>query len=89
LGEGGEKDVIFITNAQVSHGVADEGMDTPAERRNMMRVVIVLVGLLIALSACAPRRVAVNLPEGEVVIDPITHSHPRHCPPGQAKKGRC
>jgi hypothetical protein len=54
-----------------------------------MRIVIVLVGLLIALSACAPSRVAVNLPEGEVVIDPVKHSHPRHCPPGQAKKGRC
>jgi hypothetical protein len=54
-----------------------------------MRMVIVLVGLLIALSACAPGRVTVRVPEGEVVVAPVKHSHPRHCPPGQAKKGRC
>ena len=55
-----------------------------------MRLIIVLIMLLVGLSACAPRRVAVNIPAGEVIVDPVPSTpQPRHCPPGHAKKGWC
>jgi hypothetical protein len=54
-----------------------------------MRIVVVLMGLLIALSACTPGRVTVRVPEGEIAVEPVKQSRPRHCPPGHAKKGWC
>lgn len=36
-----------------------------------MRMTILLIGLAIALSACAPRRVEVSMPVGTLALDPI------------------
>ena len=58
-----------------------------------MRMIILLIGLMIALSACAPRRVEVSVPGSDVIVDTERHHHHseprRFCPPGHRMKGWC
>lgn len=49
-----------------------------------MKKVISLLIAAFMLSSCA-----VYTPAGSVVVDPGGHDGGGHCPPGQAKKGRC
>jgi hypothetical protein len=57
-----------------------------------MKMILLLIGLMIGLLACAPRRVEVSVPTGEVVVGPETHHHSgsgKFCPPGHRMKGWC
>jgi len=45
----------------------------------------IIIGILsLSLLGCA-----VHTPKGSVIVDPDGKNIRTHCPPGQAKKGRC
>ena len=69
----------------------------------MKRTLLLLVGVIFVLSACTVKGPEVEVRPPEVIVDPPVqvetdsharpdshpHRHPKHCPPGHAKKGWC
>jgi len=47
------------------------------------------IALLILLTGCTVRGPSISVSGPKVVVDDHSKSKRSHCPPGQAKKGRC
>ncbi|MCA1928281.1 hypothetical protein [Rheinheimera sp.] len=55
-------------------------------------VVAIVVSSMSALTACAVRGPSVTVEPPKVIVPGVIvegQGHGKHCPPGQAKKGKC